>query len=473
MNSIFSEFSAAEIASGIGGIVVAGSENMPFSGVSIDTRTLRSGELFFAIRGPVHDGHSFIPNALSGGASGVVAERGRLRHDEFPPKRVLIEVEDTHQALKDMASAVRRQWPGTPIGITGSMGKTTTKEFVAQMLQTACSVYRSPGNYNNLYGLPLAIFGLKPNDSIGIFEMGMSAPGEIAEMCRIVEPMMGIITNVAPVHLEFFDSLAGIARAKAELADALPANGTLFYNGDICLVRDIAARFGGQKVSFGLNEGADVRADQIEIVGPQKTRFRLRYEGAENSVTIPLAGAHYVMNALAAVAVGRRHGLAPDHIADNLRFLRVTSMRGGILRFREGFAVIDDCYNSNPDALKSMIDVLSRMPSFERRFLVAGEMLELGSASESLHYECGVTAARANLDGIIGVRGAASEIVRAAVDSGMPDTRARFFENTEEAAAHLVAEIREGDLILVKGSRGVRMEKIVRELHSKFECLED
>ncbi len=472
MKLILSQLNAEEIAACIKGSLSCGSGDTHFPGISIDSRTLRAGELFFAIRGPRQDGHQFIPNALLGGASGVVAESDYIQPENFPEERVLIKVEDTHQALKDLASAVRRRWNGACVGITGSMGKTTVKEFTAQMMESAYSVYRSPGNYNNLYGLPLAIFGLEPSHSIGVFEMGMSAPGEIAEMCRIAEPTIGIITNVAPVHLEFFNSLEDIARAKEELAEALPADGTLIYNGDIPPVRDIAARFGGHKISFGFADGADVHAGQIEIVSTEETRFRLACRGTDTIVTIPMAGAHFVKNALPAVALAGHYGLAPDQIAENLRHMRQASMRGRILHFREGFSVIDDSYNSNPEALMSMTEVLCRLPSFGRRILVAGEMLELGPDSAILHHECGRFASKAGVDAVIGVRAAASEIVRGARDEGMSDKQARFFQNAVEASAFLQKDIRKGDLVLIKGSRGVRMETIIQNLRSNFECRE-
>ncbi|MBN2317651.1 MAG: UDP-N-acetylmuramoyl-tripeptide--D-alanyl-D-alanine ligase [Acidobacteria bacterium] len=472
MESTLSQFSADEIAGYAGGVLAVGNGDVSFSGVSIDSRTLRNGDLFFAIRGPNQDGHKFIPNAVSSGARGIVAESGHLQTEGFPSQCVLIKVGDTHQALKDLASAVRRRWQGTAVGITGSMGKTTVKEFAAQMLQGDRSVYRTPGNYNNLYGLPLAIFGLTPNDSIGIFEMGMSAPGEIAEMCRIAKPTIGIITNVAPVHLEFFNSLEEIARAKGELAEALPAAGTLIYNGDIPLVRDIAAQFGGHKISFGFTNGSDFHADRIEIVSPEETRFRLSYSGKSTVATIPLPGAHFVENALPAVALASHYGLATEQITENLRHMRQVSMRGRILHFREGFSVIDDSYNSNPEALKSMIEVLCQLPLYERRILVAGEMLELGPDSAELHRECGRFASKSGVTGIVGVQGASQEIVRAAQNEGMTDKQARFFQNAEEASAFLQKDIRKGDLVLVKGSRGVRMETIVKSFRSNFECPE-
>jgi UDP-N-acetylmuramoyl-tripeptide--D-alanyl-D-alanine ligase len=283
---------AEEIEGCTGGRLAEGPGDLAFPAVSIDTRTLRAGELFFAIRGPNNDAHRFIPAALSGDAAGVVAASDYVHPGAFPSGKALIRVGDTHRALKDLAAEVRRRWRGSSIGLTGSMGKTTTKEFAAQVLENACAVYRSPGNYNNLFGLPLAVCGLRLSDAAAVFEMGMSEPGEISEMCRIAAPSFGIITNVAPVHLEFFASLEGIADAKAELAGSLPPDGTLIYNSDNALVRKIAGRFGGRKISFGLEGGADFRADEIDITGPGETRFRLRYASVDTIATLPLAGTH-------------------------------------------------------------------------------------------------------------------------------------------------------------------------------------
>lgn len=461
--------SAAEVEKGTHGNLTCGSRTASFSGISIDTRTLRSGDLFFAIRGPNQDGHRFIPDALSKGALGIIAARGYKHPGGFPDDRVLVEVEDTHAALKDLAAWFRRRWPGILVGVTGSMGKTTTKEFAAHVLESRYSVYRTPGNYNNLFGLPLALFGLRVSHKFGIFEMGMSAPGEIAEMCRIAAPTAGIVTNIAPVHLAFFGSLEEIARAKSEIVEALPADGTLVYNADDERVRAMAARYEGAKVSFGFTEAADVRADQVEHLGLEETRFLLLCGGETLRAFLPFAGAHYVMNALAAVALGLRYDVAPQRMVESLASLPQPAMRGRILRFREGFTVIDDSYNSNPRALMQMIDVLAQTPSLGRRILVAGEMLELGKDSDSLHYECGIFAAKRNLDVIIGIQGAARAIVQGAMESGMAHSQARFFEDTDSAAGFIGGLVRNGDLLLVKGSRGVRTEKIVQSLCSRFE----
>jgi UDP-N-acetylmuramoyl-tripeptide--D-alanyl-D-alanine ligase len=337
-----------------------------------------------------------------------------------------------------------------------------------QLLESKFGIYCTPGNYNNLFGLPLALFGLNSVHDVGIFEMGMSAYGEIAEMCRIAAPSVGIITNIAPVHLEFFLSLDEIAHSKGELADALPPDGLLVYNADDPLVRAIAGRFAGLKSSFGLSGTADVRADQIEVVGLEETRFRLWCAGAVLKAALPLAGSHYVMNALPGIALGNRFGIETERMVESLADLRQPAMRGQILRFKEGFAVIDDSYNSNPRALMQMIDVLTAMPAFGRRVLVAGEMLELGKDSEALHFECGVFAAKRRLDMVVGVQGAARALVRGAIESGMPDSRARFFPHAEGATDFIAGEVRKQDLVLIKGSRAVHMDKIVQSLRSRF-----
>jgi len=460
---------AAQAESSTGGILVRGPRNAVALGVSIDTRTLRAGDLFFAIRGPKNDGHQYVGAALEKGAAGVVVDHHYSLPEAFPQDRILLMVGDTHQALKDLAADARRQWRGSLIGITGSMGKTTAKDFAAQVLQTEFSVYRSPGNYNNLFGLPLAVFGLSDTDHIGIFEMGMSVPGEIAEMCRIAKPALGVITNVAPVHLEFFKSLEDIARAKGELAESLPADGTLIYNADDLLVQGIAARFPGHKISFGRTSDAQVFADQIETVGLQETRFRLHCAGLSLRALIPLAGTHFVMNALPAVALGLHYRINLEQIVESLRHLEQALMRGQIIRLGQGIVLIDDSYNSNPRALAQMTETISRLPCENRRILVAGEMLELGEAAPALHYECGSLAARSGVDVVVAIQGAAREIARGAAAAGLPQAQAHFFPDVETAIEFIAKLVQPGDLLLVKGSRGVRLERVVLALKSRCE----
>jgi UDP-N-acetylmuramoyl-tripeptide--D-alanyl-D-alanine ligase len=465
------KLSAAEIESSTQGTLVQGTRETVFAGVSIDTRTLTPGSIFFAIRGPNQDGHCFITDALAKGALGAVVEQGYEHPSEFPNDSILIKVEDTHRALKSLARAVRLDWPGTLVAITGSMGKTTTREFAAQLMQSKFPVYQTPGNYNNLFGLPLTLFGLSSEYQMGIFEMGMSVAGEISEMCRIATPTIGIITNVAPVHLEFFDSIEQIAQAKGELAEGLPPDGTLIYNIEDPFVRNIAARFSGRKISFGISDMADIRAENIGILDPDKTRFQLSYDGHAQTAFLPFAGSHYVMNALPGIALCRLFNIDPDQIVESLGRLQPVAMRGRIVRFKNGITLIDDSYNSNPRALMQMIEVLAKMPAFSRRILIAGEMRELGGSSRQLHFECGSYAIRQGVDMVVGIEGDAQEIVQAAIESGLPESQAHFFANSEMAIDFINSIVRPGDLLLIKGSRGVHTEKIVKSMHSQFESL--
>jgi UDP-N-acetylmuramoyl-tripeptide--D-alanyl-D-alanine ligase len=304
---------------------------------------------------------------------------------------------------------------------------------------------------------------------MGIFEMGMSTAGEIAEMCRIAAPSIGIITNVAPVHLEYFDSIDQIARAKGELAEGLPADGTLIYNLEDPNVRGIASRFSGRKISFGTSGAADIRAEKIEILGLDRTSFQLSYMGVSSKASIPFAGSHYVTNALPGVALCTLYDVAPEKVIEGLSRLQPAAMRGRIVRFKNGITLIDDSYNSNPRALMQMTDVLVNTPSFSRRILVAGEMLELGSDAPRLHFECGAYAALRGVNWVLGIQGEAREIVRGSIESGLPESQARFFETAETASDFIDSLVHPGDLLLIKGSRGVHTEKIVKSIRSRFE----
>ncbi|HYK90996.1 MAG TPA: UDP-N-acetylmuramoyl-tripeptide--D-alanyl-D-alanine ligase [Acidobacteriota bacterium] len=463
---VMAKMTALQVESGTGGVLLYGRRDTLISGVSIDTRTIHPGDLFFAIRGERDDGHQYVRQALAKGALGAVVDDAYQIPHDYPEDKILLRAKDTHKALKVLASIVRRHWKGSLVAITGSMGKTTTKEFATQVLQTEYSVYRSPGNYNNLFGLPLAIFGLSSDDHIGVFEMGMSAPGEIAEMCRIASPSIGVITNVAPVHLAFFNSIEEIARAKAELADALPRAGTLIYNLDDLRVRNIGERFAGHRISFGMSAEAEVRALDIEVVGLHETRFKLSCGDTVYKATIPLAGSHFVVNALPAVALGIHFHMELDQIIESLRFLQQAASRGQVLNFREGFTVIDDSYNSNPRALVSMLEMFSSLKGYQRRILVAGEMLELGSSTETLHYDCGRFAAQCGTDVVVAVQGAARELARGAIDAGLPDSSVHFFTEVNPAIDFVTRSVRAGDLLLIKGSRGVHLEKVVQVLRT-------
>jgi len=443
------------------------------AGVSIDSRTLRPGELFIAIHGPRHDGHSFLAAALAAGApAGVVARR---RLGEFPEaiRGRLFAVDDTLAALQHLASAVRRKWGsgGTRrmAAVTGSTGKTTTKEILAALLAAQFRVLKSEGNLNNEYGVPLTLLRLDEEHEAAVAEMAMSRRGEIARLAKLAEPEIGVVTNVAPVHLEFFSSLEEIALAKRELIEHLrgPAPVAVLNADDPRVVR-YADSFCGRVLAFGTGENALFRAAAVEERGAEGTAFDFISPEGRARLELPLAGRHNVMNALGALAAASVWGIGAEEARHVLAGLAPPARRGEVLRFEAGFTLIDDCYNSNPLALASMLELLASAPGCRRRVLVAGEMLELGTASAELHREAGRRAAALGIAWILGVRGQAAELVQGAVEAGHPPSRTVFFSSPEEAANFLVGFVLPGDLVLVKGSRGVKMESIVETLKSKY-----
>lgn len=443
-----------------------GEEHLAVRAISIDSRTLQSGDLFFAIRGPRFDGHDFVAQAYEQGACGAVVSE---RRDSYPVPlgKGLIYVPDTTQALQDVAAFVRKLWNGPVIGITGSTGKTTTKDFIATLLERTFSVFKSPGNLNNLYGLPLVLSKLDRTYNVAVLEMAMSRRGEIAKLCEIAQPNVGVYTNIAPVHLEFFSSVEEIAEAKAELLEGMRPDGVVIYNSDDPLLRRIVARFKGEKVSYGL-EHAHVRASNIESVGLEKTTFRIAYGGRVAEAEIPLVGVHNVLNALAAVTVAQHMGVSMEEITERLRAMRPTAMRGEILNFQEGFTVVDDSYNSNPRALREMVRTIDGASGFKRKIILAGEMLELGAQSRELHRECGRFIARSSANCLICVQGEAKSIGEGAILERFDESAVYFFPESEAAGRFLSQMVRPGDLVLIKGSRGVHTERVVAILKETF-----
>jgi UDP-N-acetylmuramoyl-tripeptide--D-alanyl-D-alanine ligase len=433
-------------------------------GYSIDSRTLQAGEVFFAVKGERLDGHDFVEQALGRGAIAAVVQRGELARYAKPAG--LLAVDDTLIALQTLATAVRKIWGKTAIGVTGSMGKTTTKEAVAHLLATKYRVHRTKGNFNNHFGLPLGLLTLEPEYDLAVVEMGMSHAGEIAALARIALPNEGVVTNVAPVHLESFDSIAGIARAKYELIEALPHGGTAVLNADDEYVCQFGRDFKGKVVMFGMSAKgcvpADVRAENIEMVGTEGTRFDLVSDGVRQAVQSPLLGRHNVYNVLAAAAIALEHGITPSEIAAALPSLQAADKRGQVVQVGN-IAVLYDCYNSSPKALMAAVDTLTAMPA-GRRIVVAGEMLELGATGKELHRECGRHIAASKVDFLLGVRGLAQVMVEAAREGGM---KAEFVAAPEEAGEWLARESRDGDVVLLKASRGVKLEKALEKWKQK------
>jgi UDP-N-acetylmuramoyl-tripeptide--D-alanyl-D-alanine ligase len=427
-------------------------------GYSIDSRTVAPGELFFAVKGDRLDGHDFVAAALDCGAAGAVVARAKLSAlPDAALARSLLVAEDPLLALQALAAHVRRQWGRTVVAVTGSAGKTTTKEAIAAALGAKFRVMKSRGNLNNQFGLPLQLLRLEPEDELAVVEMGMNHTGEIASLARIASPDWGVVTNVGNAHVEnFADGQAGIARAKFELVEALSASGAVFLNCDDAYVSQFGRDFAGKAIYFGAGPCADPQVLEIvEIAEGIEIKFRAR--GREGHLRLKLLGGHNALNAMAGLAVALEAGVDMDAAVSALEGIEAGDKRGQIFSLGDA-TILNDCYNSNPEALKSMIRTLAGRPAAGRRILVAGEMLELGDHAEALHTACGQAAAEAGIDLVAGVRGNAKHIATAAVTGG---AMAIFLADAEAAGRWLAKTIEPGDLVLIKGSRGVHLERAI------------
>ena len=421
-------------------------------GYSIDSRTIAASELFFAVKGDRFDGHDFVSGALERGAVAAVVRKDQWHRYSWTNR--VLPVDDTLAALQTLATAVRKLWGKPLIGVTGSAGKTTTKEAIAHVLGSCFRVLRSEGNFNNHFGLPLMLLKLEPEHDVAVIEMGMSHAGEIKALAAIACPEIGVVTNVAPVHLEFFDSIAGIARAKYELVESLPSNGTAVLNADDEYVSQFGRDFKGKVVMYGRSATADVRAENIQSRGAEGSTFDIAACHSREQAHLPLVGEHNIGNALAAVSVGLVRGLTLSEAVAALATLKPADKRGQVVQLGN-ITVVNDCYNSNPKALAAMVDALAEMNA-RRRIVVAGEMLELGPAGGEMHRAAGAHVAAKKIDVLLGVRGLAQAMVDGAKHAGI---HAEFVNTPEEAGEWLAREARTGDVVLLKASRGVKLEK--------------
>ena len=458
---------------------------------SIDSRSVTPGELFFALsqkdydragfNGSFADGHQFVAGAFAAGALAAVVRVDHLDQDYLQPfRQKLVAADDVIHALQTFAHRVYESWARPVVGITGSAGKTTAKELTAHLLQSSGRrVLKSERNYNNGLGLPLTILrlvsaGHSPADyEVAVLEMGMSSPThEIRRLVQITPPDVGVELMVAPVHLEHLGTIENIAAAKAELIEGLKPDGVAILNADDALVMGMRAGHSGRTITFGIDHDADVRATGIEARQLGLINFRLHTPLGEAPAVLPMSGRHNLMNALAAAAVATVFEIAPDAIAAALRTVTPPKMRGEVLNFADGFTVVDDSYNSNPRSLVSMVRTIAEVGDEKtRRFVIAGEMLELGTAEQQLHHETGREIAAAGIEVLWGVRGLARDILAGAEQAGLMQTR--FFDSSEEAALAVLDEVKAGDLVLVKGSRGVATDKVVKVLRQRFPLLEE
>jgi UDP-N-acetylmuramoyl-tripeptide--D-alanyl-D-alanine ligase len=461
---------AGDIVAATGGKLTQGPADRPVDGISIDSRTVAAGDWFVAIRGDRFDGHRFVAEALSRGARGAMIEASAVLETAAPaPDAGLIVVDDTTRALQLMARDVRRRSGSRVVAITGSAGKTTTKEVAAEFLSARYRVFRNKGNLNNHIGLPLSLLELRTRPDVAVVELGMNHPGEIRTLVGIAEPEVRVWTNVGDAHAGFFPSTEAIAEAKAESLEHAGPDDLLIANADDPRVASRAAAFGGRIVTFGIEQSADVRATRLEERGLDGTAAHVRTPAGEMALHTPLLGLGNLSNVLAAVAVAVQFDVPLDEVAARAAALHPAHRRGELLRLPGGVTLIDDSYNSSPSALKRALQTVQSATGSARKIAVLGEMLELGDHATRLHQECGSVAAAAGLDLLITVGGAAARtLAEAAVANGMPPSSVTWVATSAEAAALAADRTRAGDLVLVKGSRGIGTDAVVDRLKAEF-----
>ncbi|MGA3083347.1 MAG: UDP-N-acetylmuramoyl-tripeptide--D-alanyl-D-alanine ligase [Thermodesulfobacteriota bacterium] len=453
-----------ELISGLSGRLIQGDLEGKASGVSTDTRTLKAGDLFIALKGPRFNGHDHVRQAFEKGAAAVLVSE-LTEPGILPADKLVIQVKDTLSALGDLASLWRRKFPVTLIGISGSNGKTTTKEMLAAILEQEGPTLKNPGNMNNWIGLPLSLFSLDGGHRFAVMEMGMNHSGEIARLCQIARPSVGLLTNIGPAHLEGLGTLSAVARAKGELFEALEPDHWGVVNWDDPRIRDLARTCKARKITFGQATEAQVRADRLSLTD-RGTRFRILFQG-EEEIFLPIQGAHNISNALGAAATALALGLSLERVRQGLKDFQLPEHRLQIKKGILGVRLIDDTYNANPASMKAALNVFQSLRQGTRGGLVLGDMLELGNQSSEAHKEIGRMIGTMGVDYLLGL-GPFSEEMLTEAQSGLNPPQKAFWASDHKKTIDLLRGIiREGDWLLVKGSHGLDMESIVRVLEEQ------
>ncbi len=458
-------FTVEEVLEATDGKLLQGERSALFQGVSTDSRTVRQGELFIALKGGRFDGHQYALEALGKEAGGVLIEEKRVGDFRWNGDRskTVITVRDTLQALGDLARSRRRRYGPTVVGVTGSNGKTTTKEMIAACLQTSFRVLKTSGNFNNLIGLPLTLLSLTEKERVVVLEMGMNVPGEVRRLTEIAEPDVGLITNIQEVHLEGMGSLEALALEKGELFRKMKRNGAIVVNRDDTRVVWLASEFPGQKITYGVEGPADLRAENIRL-HPEGTSFTLVSEGERSEMMLPVYGKQFVANALAALAVSILFGIDEKKARGALEQLRPFAMRTEVCPLSQGRTLIDDTYNANPQSMELALETLVELKGAGRAIAVLGDMLELGSITEEAHLRLGKKIADLSVDFLIALGPHGPKVAESAVRHGLRREQTRTAETHSEVLDLLHQITRPGDWILIKGSRGMAMEKIAEKL---------
>ncbi|MDF9408638.1 UDP-N-acetylmuramoyl-tripeptide--D-alanyl-D-alanine ligase [Pelotomaculum isophthalicicum JI] len=447
-----------EIAQAINGEIIQGDSGIVINRVSTDSRRIEPGSLFFALRGTRYDAHQFLDQAIAAGAGGLVIDRDV----EVTAGITVIKVLDTLAALQALAASNRERCGIPLIGVTGSTGKTTTKDMIASVLGTRLHTIKTMGNYNNEIGLPLTLLNMDENSEVAVVEMGMRGPGEIDALCRIAKPNGAVITNIGETHLELLGTVSNIAAAKGEILENIPTDGFAVLNAESSFIQREAKRCRGKVVFFGIEQECEITAKDI-IAESGGNRFTAEIAGYEGEFFLPAPGRHNVMNALAAIAVGRELGLSIEEIAEGLKTVTLSDMRLAIIEVGD-IKIINDTYNASPVSTGAALQVLKEVSCGKSMVAVLGDMLELGSRAVEGHLEVGSIAADLGVDSLVAVGDLASGIADGALRSGMPAGKIYRCADNREAITVLNVILREGEVVLVKGSRGMHMEQIVESL---------
>lgn len=459
-------FSIEEVLTATGGKLLQGERSAFFRGVSTDSRTVGEGELYIALQGPRFDGHHYALEALDKKAAGVLVEEEKARdiHWNGHQSKAIIAVKDTLQALGDLARERRQRYQTPVVALTGSNGKTTSKEMVAACLETTFPVLKNRGNWNNLIGLPLTLLRLTEKERVVVLEMGMNVRGEIRRLTEIAEPDVGLITNIQKVHLEGLGSLERLKEEKGELFRRMKRDGTIVVNQDDTRVVDLAKEFPGQKITFGIQEPSDVMAREIRFRGVKGTSFTLVFEGEETEIVLPLLGRHFVPDALSAIAISALFGIDLKKVKEVLERFRPAPMRMEIVSLGGGKTLINDAYNANPGSMEKALETLAEVKGGGRAIAVLGDMLELGSSAEEAHLQLGRKVGELSIDFLLAMGEWAPVVVESAIRHGIERERTKILESHGDALSLLKRVMQEGDWVLIKGSRRMAMETIAEGL---------
>lgn len=454
--------SVQEVVQAVQGKLLQGDPDSAITGISTDTRSLKPGDLFFALQGEHADGHVYVPRAVESGAGGVIVTDESSVPAGFDT--AVIKVDDPLWAFGDLAQYYRGKFDVRVIGITGSVGKTTTKEILSSILSLKWNVLKNPVNYNNEIGVPLTLFQLNPSHEICVIEMAMRGLGEIRRLAIIAQPSVGVITNIGLSHIERLGSQGAIADAKAELLSELPADGIAILNIEDGYFPVMSERFEGRVISFGSCYDADMAASDITSLDDGRYSFKLTCRDGSMDIELPVLGNHNVYNALAAAAAAYGLGVDLPTIRDGIQAVTAPAMRMELVKSESGYAVLNDAYNSSPASVVAALRTLKELSGYKRKIAVLGDMLELGDYAPKAHGDLGGAVKSSGVDVLVTVGVLSQAIANGAKAAGFPEDAIRSYADSVEAGKKLKAEITLGDVVLVKGSRGLKMEEIVRAL---------